>query len=190
MTTETPRDGTNIEKAVLKEVLTSSVKGVPDGSIITDGDVYLIKESAGWVDRIDKNRTILRSKSEAIGKIARSGLQCGEFIYAEQLSLPIMPQKGERWHFHFPNDVLKKHVGERITLKGEMFKGDDGTFRILSYDSTGRIALLGKFGKNEPDSNRCVLATGVLRRIPKVKNAPLLLYGFDADAVTISPATW
>lgn len=179
-----------IEKAVNRPTCLFSAKGVPDGSIIMNGDVYEVEESPAWVDKIDTSRKLLRTTKDAIGKIARNGLSTGDFVYADQLSLPIRPKKGEQWLFSFPNTELKKHVGKKITLKGELFPGDDGSFRILSYDSTGRVIILGEIPKELAFQAQCVLATGVLQRVPTVKNAPFLLYGFDAKTVTLSPSKW
>lgn len=179
-----------IESAVHRPTVLFSGKGVPDGSIIIDGDVYEVEESPAWIDKIDKNRKLLRSKKEAIGRIARSGLTTGDFVYADQLSLPTKPKKGEKWLFSYPNSVLKKYVGKKITLKGELFPGVDRSFRILSYDSTGRVIVLGEIPKELAFQAQCVLASGELKRVPAVKNAPFLLYGFDAKKLTISPAKW
>ncbi|MBA3857371.1 MAG: hypothetical protein C0507_10730 [Cyanobacteria bacterium PR.3.49] len=172
-----------------RPMVLAAAKEMKNGSIVTDADVYVVEESP-VMDKIDRKRTILRSKLEAVGKIVKKGLPAGDFVYADQLSFVDRPQKEDQWLFSFPNNILEKNVGKKITLKGELFQGSDKSFRLLSYDSTGRILIVGKLAEGSAQPNKCVFATGVLRRVPPVKNAPLLLYGFDAETTSITPSNW
>ena len=188
-TTETAKKNLILDADKIPMVMVSS-KEIAAGAIVTAADVHEVKESPAVIARIDQRRTVLRSKLETVGRIAKDVLPAGELVYAEQLSFPTRSQKVDNWLFSFQNDVLEKNVGKKITLKGELFQGEDKSFRILSYDSTGRILIVGELANGIELNNKCVLATGVLRRVPAVKKAPLLLYGFDAEKTKLTPSKW
>jgi len=170
-------------------VVFASAKGVPAGGIVAEPDVYEADVTLEKLSKADQYRPVLKSRFDAIGKVAKKGLVGGDFVYDDLLTLPSGPLKGEQWLFSYPNNILEKYVGKKVTLKGELFQANDKSFRVLSYDSAGRVKIIGN-RSDQISANHCVLASGVLQRITAEKNAPLLKYGLDAKTVVLEPSEW